>query len=273
MTALPHKVAVIGAGEIGCGWAALCASAGWPVTVFDASARTLELPVSFLPDGEYQALVVRDQPHEPAAVRVETVVVSPPSPVKIELAGFRTYTTRVTLATGDRARVDVQMQVGEVTESVQVTADADILPIGNTVLGTHMPSRVVNDLPLNIDGGRSLEGFAYAVTPAVEGNSWTSYIGGSAAFSKEIMVDGTSTVIQYGGTIATAPPMEAVEEFKVETSGFRAENARTGGGVFQFTSWAPGSSGKADSLVRPFKDGLLLKRTNDKFAWQRGGRG
>ena len=42
MTALPHKVAVIGAGEIGCGWAALCASAGWPVTVFDASARTLE---------------------------------------------------------------------------------------------------------------------------------------------------------------------------------------------------------------------------------------
>ena len=42
MTALPRKVAVIGAGEIGCGWAALCASAGWPVTVFDASARTLE---------------------------------------------------------------------------------------------------------------------------------------------------------------------------------------------------------------------------------------
>jgi 3-hydroxyacyl-CoA dehydrogenase len=42
MTELPRKVAVIGAGEIGCGWAALCASAGWPVTVFDASARSLE---------------------------------------------------------------------------------------------------------------------------------------------------------------------------------------------------------------------------------------
>jgi len=188
--------------------------------------------------------------------------------------GFKTYKRDgITIGIAQAVPLDAQMQVGEVTESVQVTADADILPIGNTVLGTHMPSRVVNDLPLNIDGGRSLEGFAYAVTPAVEGNSWTSYIGGSAAFSKEIMVDGTSTVIQYGGTIATAPPMEAVEEFKVETSGFRAENARTGGGVFQFTSWAPGSSGKADSLVRPFKDGLLLKRTNDKFAWQRGGRG
>ncbi|HYK81609.1 MAG TPA: 3-hydroxyacyl-CoA dehydrogenase family protein [Gemmatimonadales bacterium] len=39
MTELPRKVAVIGGGDIGCGWAALCASAGWPVMVFDASAR------------------------------------------------------------------------------------------------------------------------------------------------------------------------------------------------------------------------------------------
>ncbi len=42
MTELPRKVAVIGTGDIGCGWAALCASAGWPVTVFDASAQGLE---------------------------------------------------------------------------------------------------------------------------------------------------------------------------------------------------------------------------------------
>jgi len=42
MSDLPNKVAIIGAGEIGCGWAALCSSAGWPVTVFDSSARSLE---------------------------------------------------------------------------------------------------------------------------------------------------------------------------------------------------------------------------------------
>jgi 3-hydroxybutyryl-CoA dehydrogenase len=49
VTALPRKVAVIGAGEIGCGWAALCASAGWPVTVFDASARGLERAAGEVP--------------------------------------------------------------------------------------------------------------------------------------------------------------------------------------------------------------------------------
>jgi 3-hydroxyacyl-CoA dehydrogenase len=47
--ALPRKVTVIGAGDIGCGWAALCASAGWPVTVFDASAAGLERAATDVP--------------------------------------------------------------------------------------------------------------------------------------------------------------------------------------------------------------------------------
>ncbi len=42
MTTLPRKVAVIGAGEIGSGWAALCTSAGWPVTIYDTNARAVE---------------------------------------------------------------------------------------------------------------------------------------------------------------------------------------------------------------------------------------
>lgn len=148
--------------------------------------------------------------------------------------GFKTYDRAgIRLLIGQVAQVDAVLAVGVVTESVTVTADASILPTRNTELGTHLPLRIVNDLPLAI--GRELESFAYKITPAVEGNSWTSYIGGSAAFSKEIMIDGTSTVVQYGGTSGTAPSMEAVEEFKVETSGFRAEDARTGGGVFKFT--------------------------------------
>lgn len=49
MTAMPRKVAVIGGGDIGCGWAALCASAGWPVMLFDASARGLERAAADVP--------------------------------------------------------------------------------------------------------------------------------------------------------------------------------------------------------------------------------
>ncbi|HZI23357.1 MAG TPA: 3-hydroxyacyl-CoA dehydrogenase family protein [Gemmatimonadales bacterium] len=50
MTTLPRKVAVIGAGDIGCGWAALCAAAGWPVAVFDANASGLERAAREVPD-------------------------------------------------------------------------------------------------------------------------------------------------------------------------------------------------------------------------------
>jgi len=49
VTTMPGKVAVIGAGDIGCGWAALCASAGWPVTVFDATAQGLERAAAEVP--------------------------------------------------------------------------------------------------------------------------------------------------------------------------------------------------------------------------------
>jgi 3-hydroxyacyl-CoA dehydrogenase len=49
VTELPRKVAVIGAGDIGTGWAALCASAGWPVTVFDSNARMVERAFSEVP--------------------------------------------------------------------------------------------------------------------------------------------------------------------------------------------------------------------------------
>jgi len=39
---IPRKVAVIGAGDIGVGWAALCASAGWSVAIFDLNPATME---------------------------------------------------------------------------------------------------------------------------------------------------------------------------------------------------------------------------------------
>ena len=39
---IPRKVAVIGAGDIGVGWGALCASAGWAVAMFDLNPETMD---------------------------------------------------------------------------------------------------------------------------------------------------------------------------------------------------------------------------------------
>jgi len=151
--------------------------------------------------------------------------------------GFKTYDRAgITVAIGQVVRLDATLQVGAVTESVTVSAEASILQTEQTQVGSHMRSQVVTDLPLTISGGRSLENFAYAIVPTVEGDNWTSHIAGSLAFTKEVLIDGTSAVVQIGGHIGeSSPTMEAIEEFKVETSGVRAEDGRTGGGAYKFT--------------------------------------
>jgi len=60
VTDLPRKVAVIGAGDIGCGWAALCVTAGWPVTVYDTDSRAIERAAETIP-ARARALVALDR--------------------------------------------------------------------------------------------------------------------------------------------------------------------------------------------------------------------
>lgn len=151
--------------------------------------------------------------------------------------GFTTLLREgITIGVGGTVVLDVQLSVGELADTVTVTADASLLRTGSAEIGTTLTSQVVTDLPLNISGGRALEDFAYSITPSVEGNNWESRIAGSPPFSKEVVIDGTSAVIQIGGHIGeSSPPMEAVEEFRVQTSGIAAEYGRTGGGVFNFS--------------------------------------
>src|SRR5258705_9481551 len=132
--------------------------------------------------------------------------------------------------------IDATLAVGTVSDTVTVTADAPLLESRNAEIGTALRNAVVTNLPLSITGGRSLENFAYAIAPSVEGNNWASNIAGAAPLTKEVILDGTSATIQIQGhTSESSPPMEAVEEFKVETSGIPAEYGRTGGGIFNLS--------------------------------------
>jgi hypothetical protein len=151
-------------------------------------------------------------------------------------SGFKSYERKgITVAVGEVVPIDMVLEIGAAAETISVVEAAGVLETQTSGNSTDMQSKVVTDLPLSVQGGRSLENFAYAVTPGVEGNNWTSYIGGSAAFTKEVKIDGSSAVAQIGGHIGeSSPSMEAVQEFRVETSGIRAEDMRTGGGVFQF---------------------------------------
>jgi hypothetical protein len=131
--------------------------------------------------------------------------------------------------------VDATLQLGSTTETVEVVAETPLLQTETPEVGTVLTNRTVIDLPLGFSGGRYAENFAYKLTPGVAGNNWESRINGAPAFSKEVVLDGASATIYIGGSfVESSPSMEALAEFKVQTSGMSAEFGRTGGGIFNF---------------------------------------
>ena len=111
--------------------------------------------------------------------------------VTLRAPTFKTYVREsVTLTVAQVLRVDVQMQLGLITESVEVRAETPLLQTETPEVGSVFSGRTVNDLPLGFAGGRYAENFAYKLTPGVSGNNYESRINDSAAFSKAIVLDG-----------------------------------------------------------------------------------
>jgi hypothetical protein len=156
--------------------------------------------------------------------------------VEVEAQGFKkSVRDGIRLSVTNVLRVDFVLEIGATSESITVTGEVPLLVTDNPEVGTLMDNRTVIDLPLGFSGGRYAENFAYKLTPGAGGDSWTSRINGAPAFSKEIVLDGASATIYIGGHMGeSSPSMEALEEFKVQTSGMSAEFSRTAGGVFNF---------------------------------------
>lgn len=70
--------------------------------------------------------------------------------VRAEVQGFKLYTrSGIAIAAGDRMRVDIQMQVGNLDQSVEVRAEAPALQTDSTTLGSLVTQKAVEDLPVN----------------------------------------------------------------------------------------------------------------------------
>lgn len=156
--------------------------------------------------------------------------------IQFEAQGFKTMNRdNLRLSVAAVVGINVMMEVGSTSESLTVTAEIPLLQTETPEVGTLLDNRKVIDLPLGFSGGRYAENFAYMLTPGVSGNNWESRINGSPAFSKEVVLDGASATIYIGGQFGeSSPSMEALEEFKVQTSGMSSEYSRTAGGVFNF---------------------------------------
>jgi hypothetical protein len=165
----------------------------------------------------------------------------PPGRYSVEFKrdGFKTERRPIIkLESTEVARLDSALQVGAVTDSVTVTADAPVLDLERPSVGTNMQGSVVTDLPLSIyGGGRTVESFAVAITPgySVYSSPYGAVINGGQWFTKEYTVDGTSgTANIQGDSMETGPTMEAVQEMQAQTSGLDAQSSLSGAGVIAF---------------------------------------
>lgn len=156
--------------------------------------------------------------------------------IRYQRKGFRPIEyPSVTISTAQVAQIDEKMEVGAVTEKVEVTSDAPLLELETSDVETDMKGNVVMDLPLNIGGGRQIESFAFAITPSAQGDPYFAVIGGAQGFTKEVVIDGTSQNASIqGDAIEASPSMEAIQELRAQTSGLTAERAITDGGVINF---------------------------------------
>ena len=148
----------------------------------------------------------------------------------------------INLVISQVAEVDIVLRISAASGAAVVTADAPLLETQTSSISTNLNNAAITELPLNVQGGRNLSAFMFAYVPGVEGTGtnaqdkdFASHINGSLSSTKEVMIDGTSAVSQIGGYLSeSSPPMEAVQEFQVTSAGIRADDGRTGGGVFRY---------------------------------------
>jgi hypothetical protein len=150
--------------------------------------------------------------------------------------GFKTLDRKgITLLISQVAEIDATLQVGAESQTVEVTSQAPVLQTEDAAVSTNLDNQAVSELPLNVQGSRSLSTFMFNYVPGVEGTDYASHINGSMAMTKEVMIDGTSAVSQLGGYLTeSAPPMESVQEFEVDSAGISGDAGRSGGGVFRY---------------------------------------
>jgi hypothetical protein len=158
------------------------------------------------------------------------------------------------------ARVDFQLAVGELAESVVVTADVTRLETETAALGKIVDNRTIVNVPLNTRNVYSL----VFLTPGVTGTVGNSYgemrysVNGARARTMDTMIDGVSaahpTVNGFNG-ISVFPSVDAIEEFKLLGATYPPEFGRSLGSVLNivFKSGTNQFHGSAYEFLRNSK--------------------
>ena len=153
--------------------------------------------------------------------------------VSISKEGFKSLReTRLTLEVDQVARLDARLEVGAVSQSVEVTAEVPLLHTENSTRGDVVTTPEIMEMPLD---GRNFTDLAFmvpGVSPSEQKYKGSPYtMNGARADSSDVVIDGFSDQSPRDAGAQVQVPLDALQEFKLQTSGYSAEYGRLAGGV------------------------------------------
>lgn len=167
--------------------------------------------------------------------------------IESKAAGFETVVrSGIELHVGDQPVIDLQMKVGSVAQTVQVSAAAPTIDTSNSVVGGVVENTQIENLPLSDRGFEDLAvlqpGVVYASTGARSlsaGFGQKVSISGMRVSSNDYTLDGQDIDNVYndiGNPTGEASGIDSVQEYEVVTNPFSAEYGRTGAGLVQIVT-------------------------------------
>ena len=161
--------------------------------------------------------------------------------VRAELQGFKAVEQKgVNVGLGQTADVSLKMEVGGLTETVQVTGAAAVVDTSSTTVGATISTQEIAQVPV----GRRVADVLY-LAPGVSSSGtlgrMNPSISGGSGLENQYVIDGTNvTNAGYGGlgsysivfgSLGNATPYDFVQEIQIKTGGFEAEYGQSTGGV------------------------------------------
>src|SRR5271157_2310052 len=149
----------------------------------------------------------------------------------VEKPGFRPYRQAgIELRLGDQTRLNVKLEVGQASQSVDVNADAPLLETATGTANYHVSQAEIDTLPLD---GRNFIPLV-ALSPGVAlpgGGSLLPRINGSRPRTNEYIYDGISVLQPEPGQVAWYPIIDGIEEFRLNLNAYSPEYGRSNGGT------------------------------------------
>jgi hypothetical protein len=176
----------------------------------------------------------------------------------VEQPGFRSYRqSGITVRLGDRTLLDVELQVGQPSESVDVTAAAPLLQTSSGTVSTNFEERRIETLPL--DGRNFIPLVALSPGVALPNGQFLARINGSRPRTNEYLYDGVSVLQPEPGQVAWYPIIDGIAEFKLNINSYSPEYGRSNGGTIMVVGKS-GSNEYHGTLFEFFRNEALNAR-------------